>query len=601
MDGRLGNEGLSALPGDSRAVSVIDLLRRSAAETPDAAALTDGRDVLSYGELLTAARSLAARIADRGVGSGDTVMVCLPHGIPTVVAVLGIWMAGAVYVPAERSYPVGRLRTMWTDSGAELAIIGPDQEGLFATFPGRRIVLVPAEVVSSAREAVARRPEGDADDAVGTELAYIIYTSGTSGHPKGVRVTHAGLVGLIEEMVWLTAAASPLRMLAATSCTFDISLAEFLVPPAAGGTTVVVPEDIRTSPAALADFCLSTRITCVQATPTMWRLLAPHLSARLAVGLCGGEPLTKDVRDHLLAHCDRAFNMYGPTEATIWSSAWRIRASGEIKAGAPLRNNEFFILDDEGAAVADGEFGHLHIGGLALAAGYTDEALTARAFRAGTGALAGRRLYATGDLAAWSDGELVIRGRLDNQVKIHGRRIEVEEIEAVLGRHPSVRNCGVVVSGGDRSRGLTAFFEAEPAVDPDEITRWLATSLPPYMIPATIEACARLPLLPSGKLDRTRLEQRTRSGTTRPRPSSMPPRAEVERSWTEVRGAAPDSSGEDFFASGGDSLAAVHLLRMIRKRTGVLISLSEFYRYSRFGELVTRVEEEIEQRGHGHA
>ncbi|WP_320064495.1 amino acid adenylation domain-containing protein [Micromonospora sp. RTGN7] len=443
--------------------SVLALIADAVRAEPEAIAVSCGEARLTRRELWGAGLRLAARLRAAGVTPGVPVGSYLPRGVGLLVSLLGIWGAGGVYVPLDPRNPLPRNLFILDDAGIGVLVAERAVPEL-----GRRTAVLLGE-------------DGDTGPTVGEfpadpgSPAYVMYTSGSTGHPKGVLVGHGSLVGLIAEMERLVCPAAGDRMVASTTVTFDISLVELLLPLSAGVECVVADDATAADPVRLAELVRDRGVTVVQATPSVWRILAEHLGTGVRVAICGGEPLTVEVRDALLGLAGRAFNGYGPTEATVYSSAWEM-TSGEISVGVPLRNNRFLVRDRWGRPAPAGTWGELWISGPALSHGYLNRPeLTAEAFVtiAGIG-----RGYRTGDRARRTrDGRYQLRGRVDDQLKLRGYRIEPGEVESAINRLPGVSGCTVVAVDVDDNRSLAALVVpserdgASAAVD-DWRTQW---------------------------------------------------------------------------------------------------------------------------------
>ncbi|MEV4189754.1 amino acid adenylation domain-containing protein, partial [Streptosporangium canum] len=365
---------------------------------------------------------------------GSLVAVRMERGTDMLVALLGVAMSGAAYLPVDPDYPQARVSYVIEDSAAALVLTGLDD--------------LPPGTAATARP----RP-GD--------TAYVLYTSGSTGRPKGVVVPHRALTNFLLAMRDLTGSSPRDVWLALTSLSFDISALELYLPLVTGGRVVVADAETARDGVRLARLVRDTGVTHVQATPSGWRVLLSGDLPRV-VGLTGGEPLPPQFARELRPRVDRLVNVYGPTETTIWSTAWEVPESpGEVVIGRPIANTTVHILDPAGGPAPIGVPGELLIGGAGVATGYLGRpALTAERFVPGPD---GARLYRTGDRARLrGDGTLEFLGRTDNQVKLRGHRIELGEIEAVLDAHPAVRQAVVAVRG-DR---LIAFTVLTPADAP---------------------------------------------------------------------------------------------------------------------------------------
>ncbi|WP_448316682.1 amino acid adenylation domain-containing protein, partial [Streptomyces sp. CO7] len=550
------NDTAAALPEQT----LVDLLLERARATPDAVAVVSGRTRATYRELAGAAAGLAVRLGERGVGPGARVAVQSSRRAEMIVALLGVVMAGAAYVPVDPDYPASRVAYVTEDCGAALVLTDADLDH----------VLDPAE---AAAPAAARRPAP-------SDTAYVLYTSGSTGNPKGVVVPHRALTNFLLALRALVGSTPEDRWLALTSLSFDISALELYLPLVTGGRVVVADADTARDGAALSRLVRAEQVTHVQATPSGWRVLLtgdlPPLTA-----LTGGEPLPPRLAVELRSRVRRLVNMYGPTETTIWSTAWEVPHHPErVSIGAPLANTTCHVVDEAGAPVPLGVPGELLIGGAGVADGYLGRPeLTAARFTD----LDGERVYRTGDLVRrLPDGTLEFLGRTDDQVKLRGHRIELGEIAAALETHPQVRQAVVGVA----DEQLVAFHVPAPGTSAEDAGRLadrlrdhLSDRLPGYMVPTRWVPLTELPLTPNGKVDRKALPYPSaaeRDATGRA-PESASEKL-VAAVFGEILEVADVRADDDFFALGGHSLRAAMVTARLTARTGVPVAVSELFR-----------------------
>ncbi|MFG2375584.1 amino acid adenylation domain-containing protein [Streptomyces sp. NPDC048504] len=566
------------------AARLPELFREQARRTPDAVALVAGAEEWSYSRLLTSVEETAAALRAAGIAPGDRVAVMVDRGAPLVAALLGVLEAGAAYVPLDPNLPVERLTYMAEDSRARLLL---SQSGLQESWlPGLPVLGqddLGAGVVrgdtgggadAGSDNTTASPP---ADPAAGpSDLAYILYTSGSTGRPKGVAIPHHALTNLLLSMRETTGFGASDSLLAVTTISFDIAGLELYLPLLTGGRVVVCDSATAADGAALAVRIEECGATWMQATPTSWRMLrdagwtgAPQLNV-----LCGGEELPLDLAEFLSSRVASLRNVYGPTETTIWSTAGVVEPASGIDIGAPLDNTQLYVLDPQGRAVEPSFPGELWIGGEGLAVGYWDRPeLTEERFVTGLPAAPERRLYRTGDRARWSsEGRLLHHGRLDNQVKLRGYRIELSEVETVLEAVEGVSTAVVVV----RDDRLVAYLLAENGAElrPSDVRSAAGVSLPPYMVPGIVMVLDELPLTANKKIDRNRLPEPVVSsdaGFEKPRDATE---ITLARMWTEILGVSQVGVHDHFFDVGGHSLLAVRLSSAIRAEWDVEIPIS---------------------------
>ncbi|TDT22739.1 amino acid adenylation domain-containing protein [Streptomyces sp. BK208] len=444
--------------------TVPDALRRIAAEHPERIAVAAGETRWTYRELLGHADAVAGALSDLGVAPGDLVGVCLPRGPEMVSALLGVWGAGAAYVPLDPDYPRARLEYMVRQSGLTVLLT---THALAAVVPLDDTVRV--AFIDDVAPHDGPRPEAapTAPDA----LAYVIYTSGSTGRPKGVMIEHGNLANVVHGFVKQPGLGAEDRMLAVTSLSFDIAGLELFAPLMAGGRLVVAEAGVGGDPERLHRLLAQHAITVVQATPATWKAYAGHVDAvpgTLRQIWCGGEEVSLELADRLLALGVRLWNVYGPTETTIWSTCTEMTAGTQPSIGSPVVGTRLFVVDGAGRPVPTGVPGELWIAGSGVGRGYLGlPELTAERFVEGPD---GTRAYRTGDLVRWaSDGGLRFMGRMDHQVKVRGYRIELAEIDTTMRDHPQIRDSLTVVrklAGGEDGQ-LVTFLVPDSDAAPD--------------------------------------------------------------------------------------------------------------------------------------
>ena len=543
----------------------LDQARRS----PEAPALrfqaspASPEEVLSYRELDERSARLATVLLRHGAGPGALVGLCLERSVDLLVAWLAVQRTGAAYVPLDPAYPADRIAYMVSDSGLAFVVTRSELEPLLPEDVERLALDRLADDV--ARAEPDRELRGDVRDRM-----YVIYTSGSTGRPKGVEVEHRSVSNFLASMARAPGFRAGETLLAVTTLSFDIAVLELALPLVTGGTVVLASRDAAGAGDQLAALIARVEPDVMQATPATWRMLLLagwEGLGRLRV-LCGGEALPRELADELLPRCAELWNMYGPTEATIWSTTERVEeGDGAVPIGRPIASTSVYVLDERHRPQPIGVPGELWIGGEGLARGYLDRPeLTAERFQPDP-FRAGGRMYRTGDLARWrDDGRLDCLGRVDDQVKLRGFRIELGEIEAVLAEVEGVHQVVCVVQeprSGDQR--LAAFYRPAEGGDVDvEILRGVARAkLPAYMVPARFVELEELPLTPNGKVDRRAL--RALEVDVTPAAEHVGPRNDVERRiariWGDSLGVEQVSVDTNFFDLGGHSLllAEVHV------------------------------------------
>ncbi|MEU0032364.1 amino acid adenylation domain-containing protein, partial [Streptomyces sp. NPDC006335] len=558
---------------------VHELVAARAAERPDAVAVVAGGTVLTYAALEERAGRLANRLRALGVGAESVIGLCLERGLDTVVAILAVWKTGAAYLPLDPDYPAERLAFVLADSGVRVLV-------------GHRAVAggLPAETriwLDDPAEAVD--PAGPTEPEAATDrLAYVIYTSGSTGIPKGVQVTQHNLVNFLASMAERPGLTSADVLLAVTTLGFDIAGLELLLPLTAGAQVVVADRDTVRSPRLLAGEIGRSGATVMQATPATWQMLVADGwsgAARLRA-LCGGEALPAELARAIQARTVGVWNMYGPTETTIWSTCRPLTDDEPVTLGSPVANTRVYVLDRRLGPVPVGVAGELFIGGAGVARGYAGRpALTAQRFVADPFAADGSRLYRTGDVVRLrADGELEFLGRADDQVKVRGFRVELGEVTAALAAHPRIRSAAVAAWGeaGDR---LAAYLvpadhgEGVPAAG--DLRAFLRRSLPEYMVPSLFTELAALPLTPNGKLDRAALPA---PDTARSELGAfVAPTGATEELlagiWAQLLGADRVGALDGFFELGGHSLLATQVISRIREVFGAEVALAALFEH----------------------
>jgi len=593
-------------------VSVAELLAAQVARTPESPSVTFADLTLTFAEFDAAAGRLDRHLRNLGVGPGVLVAAYVERSVDMVVALAGIAKAGGAYVPLDPDFPADRLSFMLDDSAAAVVVT---QSRLLESLPPNK-----AQVVCIDRDLDDEIGEASPADAVRSgagpdDLAYVIYTSGSTGRPKGVEIPHRALVNFLTSMAHRPGLGPDDVLLAVTTSSFDMAGLELWLPLVTGAHMVIASRDAVVDPNRLIELLDEAEATVLQATPATWRMLVeagwpgrPGLKA-----LCGGEALPVALADRLVDRGLALWNMYGPTETTIWSTALEVTTRGQaLTVGRPIANTTLYILDAARSPVAVGIVGELYIGGAGLARGYLGRPdLTAERFVAHPfDPTPGTRVYKTGDMARWRpDGTVDFLGRLDHQVKVRGYRIECGEVEAAIEAHPGVRATVVVAredSPGDtrliaylvpdddgvwpRAESDEAALAANPVAAPRRAERsrtlaaelrvMLRASLPEYMVPSVFVPLDVLPLTPTGKVDRKALPA---PAATRPGPAGtlVSPRTATEETlvaiWAEVLGIDALGIHDDFFDLGGHSLLAVKVVSKTRDALAVEIPLRAMF------------------------
>ncbi|MCP4659284.1 MAG: amino acid adenylation domain-containing protein, partial [bacterium] len=537
---------------EGRHHTLHELFAAQVERTPDAVALIDGDERLSYRELNRRADRLGRHLRRLGVGPEVLVAICMRRSSSLVVAILGVLKAGGAYVPLDPAYPEERLAFMREDSGA--AVVLTDDNLRFPTLAD---------------------PAGNVCNP--DNLAYVIYTSGSTGRAKGVAIAHRNAAALVHWARQAFPAAQLAGMLASTSICFDLSIFEIFVPLSTGGK-VILAENALALPSLPAADEVTTINTVPSAMTELLRLGAVPASA--ATVNLAGEALPRPLVEKLyaLGTVERVWNLYGPSEDTTYTTGAVIpRGRGVVPIGRPVANGDAWVLDRRLQPLPVGVPGEVYVGGPGLVRGYLRRpALTAERFVPHPFGQTGSRRYRTGDLARYlPDGNLDYPGRLDFQVKIRGFRIELGEIESTLRAHPDLREVAVIAraDGPEGERRLVTFVvagEGHTLPPVDELRAFVGRTLPAAMVPALFVELPALPLLPNGKVDRKELGRRPIEALRTA--AAAAPRDGLEIAlvgiWEELLDVRPIGVRDNFFELGGHSLAAVRLLAVIVERLG---------------------------------
>ena len=581
---------------------VHELFEEQVARTPDAVAGIFEEQELTYRELNERANQLAHHLIALGVGPETLVGLCLERSAELVVAILGILKAGGAYVPLDADLPQQRLEFMLRDSAVRYLVT---QSSLLDRLPSHGCCVT---CLDNEAETLKASDCSNLSSGVGADnLAYVMYTSGSTGVPKGVAIPQSAVVNFLLSMAVQPGMSSDDRLLSVTTPTFDISVLELLLPLTVGASLDVVPAPLNADGIGLADYVSKRNATVMQATPATWQMMlhsgwkgCPDLKV-----LCGGEALSDHLADELQQRCRQLWNMYGPTETTIWSTTRLVAGEGACGSiGRPIANTQVYVLDEHRQPLPIGVPGELYIGGAGLARGYLNRSeLTAEKFVTNPFSEdADLRLYRTGDLCCWrSDGNLEFIGRIDDQVKLRGYRIELGEIEAAMNEHPLVAQC-VVILREDRpgDKRLVAYCVAASDSEPkfSELRSYLQQRLPDYMLPSAFVSLDTLPLTSSGKVNRRGLpapddsRPELETGYVVPR---NPLEEQLAAIWCEVLQLERVGVHDNFFALGGHSLLVARMVGLIDRHCRMQISIALVFRNPTIAELACCLDSSVTQ------
>ncbi|MFZ4681003.1 MAG: amino acid adenylation domain-containing protein [Terrimicrobiaceae bacterium] len=571
-----------------RTEGVQSLIAQTARAYPDKTAVRCGDETLTYAELEHRSNQLAAHLQSLGLKTGDLAGLFVERSPRMVVGLLGILKCGAAYVPMDPLFPAERLAFMVEDAHMPVLVT---QSSLQETLPAHqaKIVLLDHLLPDLPQTFVPEHGGGE-------NLAYVIFTSGSTGRPKGVRIPHRALTNFLTSMRREPGLRPDDILLSVTTLSFDISGLEIFLPLTTGATVVIAAGETLTDGNLLRQEMERNATTVLQATPATWRLLlaAGWLGSKNLKILIGGEAVSRELVNELAPRCAELWNVYGPTETTIWSTTTKLNAGqGPVAIGHPIDNTQVYIVSPTLQLQPTGVAGELLIGGDGLAEGYHDRPdLTADRFIPDPfRKSAGARLYRTGDLARWrNDASLECLGRLDHQVKIRGYRIELGEIETVLEKHAGVRQA-VVLAREDNpgQKRLVAYVVAEAHDDLPQILRQhLRASLPEYMVPAIVVPLDRFPLTPNGKVDRRALPAPGAAFLPTPQEFTAPASPDEETLaaiWREVLQIENVGTTDDIFDLGGDSIFIFQITTRANQ-AGLKISPAVIFQHRTIAEIL---------------
>jgi amino acid adenylation domain-containing protein len=570
--------------------SLHQIISETAAANPANIALKFGSHEYTYKQLNEKANQLAAVLIHEGVKVGDKIAISLDRSTELLVGLLAIMKAGGIYIPLDPIFPINRINYMLEDSEAVILLTDKKYSGNYQS--NAKVILLDDIWASLAHE-----PVTDPDVAVtGKNLLYVLYTSGSTGQPKGVQIAHHNVVNFLYSMQKAPGMVPADKLLAVTTISFDIAGLEMFLPLVTGAQVVMADAATAKDGVALLELIRKEKITIMQATPYTWRIMleAGWDTEKIKV-ICGGEALPMDLATRILGRASSLWNVYGPTETTIWSTIKEITEEDEaISIGKPIDNTFIYILDKFQNMLAPGAAGEIYIGGEGVAKGYLNQPiLTYDKFVddpfAGT---PGAMMYRTGDLGSYTpDGNLMYISRIDAQVKIRGYRIETGEIEFHMAKDPDLKQAVVIArpdaNGVDKLVAYVVFNSDFICNDFNECANYwrseLRGSVPDYMIPDNFIKVDEMPLTPNGKVDKKTLAAIGPVPTENP-DQYVAPRTDVEQMvgdiWKEYLGIEKVGVYDNFFELGGHSLIAVKVMARIEKDTGKRLPLAILFENS---------------------
>ncbi len=568
----------------------LDAIAHWEQTTPMAIAVRDSKRQYTYAELGQQSDQIAAYIDTAVAATATTIGVVLNRSVDTIAILLGIIKSGKAYIPLDPTFPMERLRYIVTHSQTTTLICDP----AYAYFDSESVHTITTDQLL--QESAKLTVDHYSFAPMATDTAYIIYTSGSTGAPKGVEVGHRSLLNFLRSIRTTMRMQPTDTLYAVTTYSFDISILEFFVPLVSGASVFIASNETLGVTQEVIDEIATVQPTMIQATPSFFQLLynAGWQGSSSSTILCGGDTLSEALADRLLTSCHALWNMYGPTETTIWSSVKQITSAAEaISIGRALDNTTLLVLGTHKELLPRGAQGVLHIAGAGLAKGYyRDQAMTATKFIPnpyGKGLM-----YDTGDVVQWgTNGELLFLGRNDHQVKIRGYRIELGDIEAQLHLLPTIEQAVVIAKkDGVGASFLVAFYTAPTRIEVAALKQHLKAVVPAYMIPSAFVHITDFPLTPNKKVDRKTLAAMdAQMDVTETYIEPVTPiEKEIAQLWSELLGIQKISKDAQFFELGGHSLTATKLVSSIQEAFGVQLTLDKLFEHTTIEDQAALVE-----------
>ncbi len=586
-------EGFNPSPADyCRQATLVSLLEAQARRTPAQPALSWQGRQWSYQQLHQQANRLSHLLIARGVGPHSLVGICLERGPELVTALLAVLKAGAAYLPLDPAYPSQRLAYLLADAGASLVLTSTPQQHVLPA--GQPVLLLDQQ-----GEALAGQPEQAPGVAITPgQLAYVIYTSGSTGRPKGVMIQHDNVVNLVAHQSEYFGITEQDNILLFSNYCFDASVEQLFMALSRGAKLVVVPESLLREVSQLEALLEAEQVTHLHATPSYLEYITPAGYKGLKRVIAGGEVCKPQMAQRWSKYVT-FYNEYGPTETTVTSVEYRYDPSRAealpgLPIGKPLANLRAYVLDADDQLAPVGVYGELCLSGAQLARGYLNHPeLTGRKF-VDNPCKPGEKMYRTGDRVRWlPDGNLEYLGRFDHQVKVRGYRIETGEVENGLLSHRQVKEAVVVLREDKDDKLLCGYYTAEGELGAADLRTYLARRLPAYMIPANLVRVEKMPLTPTGKVDRQALPAPASAA------SGHPPVAPVKQTefrlrsiWADLLGMDPEKIGvhDNFFEIGGNSLKIISLKSRILEGLAVDIPVVRLFEHANIAELSSLID-----------
>jgi len=582
-------------------ISIDKLIDNQSALNPNKIAIKHGERTFTYKEVNEISNQLARFFKDKNINIGDIAAMAIDRSPEMVISLLALVKAGATYLPIDNSFPVERINYMLNDSSVHTLITSKKFQEKY--IDQRDIIFIEDAWIECSNYDAQNIASPINEDS----LAYILYTSGSTGNPKGVEVKHIGLTNLLLSVQKIPGMGADDIILNTTTISFDIAELEVYLPLISGALLILADAETVKDGRSLIEIAEAEKITIMQGTPFMWRMmLQAGWESPLKIKIfCGGEAMSKELAKKLIPRCNSLWNMYGPTETTIYSIIKKVSAEDEvITIGNPIDNTQVYILDEKLDQVAPGEVGEIYIAGTGVAKGYINKPdLTIEKFLDDKfSSVSGSKMYRTGDLGKFLDnGEILCLGRIDHQIKIRGYRIETEEIEYQLKQQNEVKEAVTVLYTDTlENQHLVAYVVPEKAIPQNEIgehiKQWkagLKNKLAEYMIPSTYMVIDAIPLMPNGKIDRKSLPEPVINQQSSNEYEEPKTDTEIALSKICLKYIAINKIGvtDNLFELGIDSLVAVSIMVQIEKRYGKRLPLSILLKYPTIRQLALVIED----------
>ncbi|NEW09011.1 amino acid adenylation domain-containing protein [Paenibacillus sp. SYP-B3998] len=585
---------------------VQQLFEEQVKKTPEAVAVSYENESLTYRELDDRSTKLAIYLQKQGVKPDSLVGISVERSLHMIVGLLGILKAGGAYVPLDPEYPTERLAYMIQDSKVSIVLSQLTLMTKMKDLLGDNVKAIPLDTYWDTIEQTVSQQEQLKREVGPDNLAYVLYTSGSTGNPKGVMIPHSALTNFLLTMGNEPGLTSEDKLFAVTTYCFDIAGLELYLPLIKGAECYICSTAKQKNVERLKQEIQTIKPTIMQATPATWTalyLIGWRNEERIKI-LCGGEALPERLKQYFTETHSEVWNMFGPTETTIWSTIKQIKRNEPITIGKPIANTQIYILNKHMMPVPISVVGELYIAGDGLARGYlnlpelTEERFIDNPFHPGT------KLYKTGDSARWlACGEIEFLGRIDNQVKLHGFRIEFDEIETRLNMFPGIQESTVVINEHHENKQLRAFYVCKDQshkknnLDTKELRSYLKKWLPVHMVPSVFTELESIPLTPNGKVNRLELSKRKVTQPIKEKNDITASETEniIVEIWKDVIGVDEINIADGFFEVGGDSFTAVTVAERISQKLDCDIKVTTIFEYSNIRDISKYISESKNQ------